>query len=535
MLQRFVKESEGAVFIMVACGLMALVGAVGVAVDVGRGQLVRSKLQSTLDAAGLAAGASVNTTDLEAEVLKYMNVNFNQGTQGAVITDVDPVLNADGTLLTVDATATMPTTFMKIFGRDTMEVSAHTEVTRTNKGMELAMVLDITGSMCPDTGTCAKLTALKTASYDLLEILYGTGNTTADNLWIGIVPFSMAVNVGNSHTDWLDSGNFAARDWGTTSWRGCTEERWTAGRDLTDDTPATERFLAYYWQDDGNNNWREVDTQDVVTTTLCGPNGNNSCRCTTGTGGYTGGTRVCGTTQITTQTSRRIYCTNQTSSNNRRCSQEDTTQHDPIYTYDITSSRGPNTYCPTNEVTRLTNSRTTLETAINALQANGGTHIPVGAVWGWRLLSPEWRGLWGGGMNTNNLPLDYDAELMIKAMILMTDGENTMYHNADGAYGYTQDNHVDMDHHAPPFTSSDNGAAALKLNEKLSTICTNMKERGIIVYTVVFDLSGNTAVDTMMRNCASQPDYYFNSPNAAALKQAFRTIGDSLANLRISK
>lgn len=518
VLQRLVQDSRGVVSVIVGFGILALVGAIGVAVDVGRGQMAQTKLQNALDAAGLAAGATVNSTDITAEVTKYLNVNFAQGTLGATVTHVDPVLSGDGKLLTVKVDARMPTTFMKIFSRTTMDLHAETEVTRNSKGMELAMVLDITGSMAG-----SKLTSLKTASNDLLDILFGQNNATADNLWVGIVPFSMGVNIGTSHSNWLAAGYPAALDWGTTSWRGCTEARWSTGRDLTDATPTTERFLPYYWQDDANNNWR---SNTVTTTSKCGPNGSNSCRCTTATGGYSGGTYTCGTTTIG-NISRRIYCNNQTSSNSRQCYWEDTSL--TSYTYTVNSSQGPNTYCPTSEVTRLTNVRSTLNSAITALSAVGGTHIPVGAVWGWRLLSPNWRGLWGGTMNTNNLPLDYNSDLMIKAMILMTDGENTMYSNSDGAYGYTSQNYTGMT--STPYTDA---KAAQRLDAKLAQICTNMKQRGVVIYTVVFDLS-STTVDNMMRSCATQPDYYFNAPDSATLRQAFRTIGDSLSNLRISR
>lgn len=525
------RDTRGSVFVMAAVTAMGVVGAVGLAVDVGRAQMAENKLQNSLDAAGLAAGSSLNTTELAPVVQKYLDLNFGQGNLGAEIIQVDPVLSENGQLLTVTATARLETTFMKIFGHDYVTLNAETEITRTNKGMELALVLDVTGSMCQPS--CAnRLDALKTASHDLLEILFGEDETTAENLWIGIVPFSMAVNVGPSHTAWLDTAQYNALDWGTTSWRGCTEARWENGNDLTDANPDTEHFLAYYWQDDANNNWREVDTQDVTTTNLCGPTSSTSCRCTVATGGYSGGTYTCGTT-VSGTTSTRIYCSNQTSSSNKRCRREVTTQHAPIYTYNITSSQGPNTYCPTAQVTTLTNDRATLDTAITGLTAVGGTHIPTGAIWGWRLISPNWRGYWGGSMNTNALPLDYNTPLMMKAVIIMTDGQNTMYNTADGAYGYTSNNHVGMTH-AGPYDSSDDGIAADKLDDKLSQICSNMKAQGITVYTVLFDVD-DTDTETMMQNCATQPDYYFNSPDAEALKQAFRTIGDSLANLRISR
>lgn len=527
MFKSLLRRNDGSVFLIVALAATVVIGSVGVAVDIGRGQMVQAKLQNAVDAAGLAAGATLSTNDLTDVATKYVNLNFKQGNLGATLGTVNAVLSSDKKILTVTASADLPTTMMKIFGKNSVTVNASTEVTRSNKGLELALVLDITGSMCQPS-CVGRLDALKTASNNLIDILFGSGNTTAENLWVGIVPFSMGVNVGPSHTDWLNASHYAALDWGTTTWRGCTEARWSDGNDLTDEPPSVEKFLAYYWQDDTNNNWREVDTQDVTTTTLCGPTSSNSCRCTTATGGYSGGTRVCTTTTSGT-TSTRVYCTNQTSSNNRRCFQEVTTQHAPVYTYNITSSQGPNTYCPTNQVTRLTNQRNTLETAISGLTAVGGTHIPVGMQWGWNLLSPKWRGIWGGSMDTNSLPLDYNSPLMSKAVILMTDGQNTMYGTADGAYGYTGQNHTDMA--TTPYTDA---KAAAQLDSKLTTLCNNMKANNIIVYTVLFDVD-DANIKNLLRSCATNPDYFFDSPSEDALKAAFQTIGDSLANLRISK
>jgi len=57
--------------------------------------------------------------------------------------------------------------------------------------------------------------------------------------------------------------------------------------------------------------------------------------------------------------------------------------------FQITSSRSPNLYCPSAAITPLTNNKTTLTTAISNLVANGGTHINLGAIWGWRVISPS--------------------------------------------------------------------------------------------------------------------------------------------------
>jgi len=39
----------------------------------------------------------------------------------------------------------------------------------------------------------------------------------------------------------------------------------------------------------------------------------------------------------------------------------------------------------------------------------------------------------------------------------------------------------------------------------------------------------------MMRNCASHPSLYFNSPSNEALRNAFELIAGDLVNLRLSR
>jgi hypothetical protein len=151
----------------------------------------------------------------------------------------------------------------------------------------------------------------------------------------------------------------------------------------------------------------------------------------------------------------------------------------------------------------------------------------VGAVWGWRLLSPKWRDLWGGQMDANDLPLDYDEPLSQKAMILMTDGNNTMSSSTYTAYGWLSDGHLG--------TTSDPNVAETTLNNKQKTICNSMKSKGVLVYSIVFGNDSTSAAKTVMKYCASESDFYFESPSQASLQAAFRAIGDSLSKLRVSK
>ena len=165
------------------------------------------------------------------------------------------------------------------------------------------------------------------------------------------------------------------------------------------------------------------------------------------------------------------------------------------------------TYCSHNyvadnipPVTPMTASKQTVLDAIQLLVAYGNTYIDRGAAWGWHLLSPTWRGQWNAEMNSNGLPLDYSTPHMKKAIIIMTDGQNN-------------------------YATSDT---------KLSQLCTNMKNEGINVYTITFG-SVTGATLTVMTNCATSINHYFNAPTAAALNTAFNAIADSLSNLRVSK
>jgi hypothetical protein len=160
------------------------------------------------------------------------------------------------------------------------------------------------------------------------------------------------------------------------------------------------------------------------------------------------------------------------------------------------------------------------------MSAVGGTVIPLGLQWGWRMLSPEWRGEWGGTMNANNLPLDYNTPTMNKVIILMTDGDNdfpssptyTSYKTlADGALGTTNKTTADTN-----------------LINKVNTLCTTIKSHNVIIYTIAFGTAINATSQTMLRNCASKSIYYFASPTTASLKATFGQIAQNLNSLHIT-
>lgn len=445
LLSEFRRDREGSVMPLIGACFMTLTAAVGVAIDSGRLMLMHSTLQRSIDAGGLSAVAKMGTNSLDDDVRKFTNVNFNDGYVGATITTLTSTLSPDKKTLTVQAEATAPTAFMNLFGIHSMSTSAKTVVERQVGGLELALVLDNTGSM-----SGSGMTNLKTAANSLLDILFGD-QAVGEKLFVGVVPFSQSVNIGVTHTGWLTPRSVGNLDWGSTEWGGCVEAR-ANGKDVTDDTPATKTFAPYYWEDSYGNDWKGGRGKKL------GP------------------------------------------------------------------TLGPNKNCPA-EVTPLTPVKSKLVNAVKSMNAVGNTHINYGAVWGWRMLSPKWRGLWGGDMDSNKLPLDYGTKNMSKAAVIMTDGENTMTSDTYTAYGWLDEKRLG---------TSRSSTAVKELDDRLSTVCTAMKNAGIIVYTIAFNRPGKSTED-LLRSCATQDSFYFNSPNGADLRTAFEQIGGSLSNLRISR
>lgn len=478
----FSRSEEGITLPLLALSLVAITGTAGLAIDVGRTQLVQSNLQFSLDAAGLAAGSVVSTANLNSEVGNYLNANFN-GYLGATVSGYTVTPNSTNTVFTLTATATLPTTFLGIFGVNTITVNASSQITRSITGIELVLVLDNTGSMMDTAGAgVTKLQALQSASTTFINTLFANGNGNG-KLWVGIVPFSEAVNIGTSYTSWINpnytyDGTTTPLDWGPGgSWGGCVDARLN-GEDVTDDPPTSSNpntlFGEYYWTSDSLNTdgvrnsnynpWKQAHTKHGVTT----------------------------------------------------------------YTYESplnTTNQGPNLECP-QQITPMTNNSATLLAAINSMTAQGDTLINQGLVWGWNLLSPRWQGLWGGTMNANGLPLAYNTPGMAKAVVLMTDGYNTIDNLAHGAYWFLGSGRA----------GSTNATTAVNdLNNKTLQVCNAMKANGIYIYTIALGTETDATSLALLQNCATGPTYYYNSPSTSQLQGIFDQIGDSLSSLRVSQ
>jgi hypothetical protein len=92
----------------------------------------------------------------------------------------------------VDASASVKTQFVSMLGFDTMPVSVFSEVARGEGFVEVALVLDNTGSMSNDIG------ALKTASTNFVNTVFAGGGAS-DSLKVAVVPYVATVNPGRTN------------------------------------------------------------------------------------------------------------------------------------------------------------------------------------------------------------------------------------------------------------------------------------------------------------------------------------------------
>jgi Flp pilus assembly protein TadG len=481
---------------------VTLVLFVGVAVDGTRAFYTKDVLQKSLDAAGLAAGHTLDDTYVESDAREFFNANFNNLGGNADLDELIINVSDDNSVITLNAAAIMETTFMRLGGFDTLRVTASTEITRQTVGLELALIMDNTYSMnTQDSGAPEKrIVTMKTAAEDLINIVFGT-EEVHPNLWVSLVPFVATVNVGSGRTSWLSGSGqtfVASGAYDDSVWKGCVEARYPGGNDLTDATPSTERFEPFHFPD--NN----------ASYSTCGRPGINNY--------FTPG-------DTTTPCIRW---------RRGRCRKWGAPVTTPA-SYDIKeaasdgcAAQGPSMSCG-EPIQELTPTKTTIINAIRAQEPTwwGGTTNNLGLVWGWRTISPAWRGLWGGDTPADH-PVDYTDSTIKKVAVMLTDGENNWLQfsgNNKTAYGFRAD-HFGSDSAAKSF-----------LDGQLATVCTNMKAVGIEIFTIAFGstVTSSSTILNLMRNCATTTSHYFAAPTAADLQVAFTIIGNQLQALRISK
>ena len=523
---------RGSVAITVAICMVVLIGLAGFAIDLERLWALKSRLQTSLDAAALLAAREISSSTMQADATELFWSNFLPGAGGgssqlpgvfgSTSATLGFAVSSDKSTVTITATATMPVSFIAILPGipNTFTVSDQASATPGGSGLEVALVLDNTGSMAQSDGSTSqtKLQALQSAVGDLLNILYGPNNDTVPNLWVSVIPFVTGINVGNGSTQrsWLSSLPTAAQYKGGTTqytWSGCVQARWANDDDETDVPPATHLFAPYFAD----------DTYD----------------------------------KYGTDTGNRPTCYSQYAYSNTVCMGDNDwgapssvqTGSNPGVQAGLTF--GPNRGCPT-ALLPLTASKNTILTMVdNLTTAYSGTIIGLGVQGGWFTLSPKWRG--SGGWGNAVLPHNYMTQTpapsppIQKVVILVSDGDNTWGYAEPLAPGNQSppatlympygrlsinNNPLNINISGNLATTSNNADAVL--DTRWQAVCTNMKNAGITIYVIGLGVS-DTNARTQLTNCATSPSNYLESPTASTLAASFTTVGSQLSNIRLTQ
>ena len=235
--RRLARDRRGSVALIFALALLPLCMAVGLAVDTARAYAIKSKLSQALDAAALAVGSSTGSAaELQALGQKFFNANFHDSGLDAAASFT---VTVSGDVVSANGSALVQTTLMQLVGVDSITVTESSQVIRSIKGLELAMVLDNTGSMTSNNN----IAALRDAAQELVDILFG-GHADHPTLRVAVVPYSAAVNPGAIAPP-LIAGNDSYAPANPLGWKGCVVER--AGHVIEDSPATTASWLRYQW------------------------------------------------------------------------------------------------------------------------------------------------------------------------------------------------------------------------------------------------------------------------------------------------
>ncbi|MCK9518275.1 MAG: VWA domain-containing protein [Dehalococcoidia bacterium] len=145
------SDERGQALVLFAGGLVAFLALVGLSIDVGRYVWARTQIQAAVDSAALAAAQSMpNGTSEAGDYARQYWQNNNDFIERHAENVNFAVTFPDGNrAVKVEATADIPTWFLRLVGLESWRVGASGRAEA--QVLDIAVVLDISGSMCYDT------------------------------------------------------------------------------------------------------------------------------------------------------------------------------------------------------------------------------------------------------------------------------------------------------------------------------------------------------------------------------------------------
>jgi len=609
LARRLAGDVRGNVAMLFGLSMPVLILMVFGGVDIHRLSTVRVNLQDALDAATLAAARSPYTADadlqrvglaaLKANLKSYPNVTLEEDQTSFTLSGDDVVVAT----ARVQVKTLVANIFLPPYGQlmdDYLPVGSHSEVDRSSRNIEVALVMDVTGSMAGQ-----RIIDLRAAAKDLVDIIVQPVQTPYYSK-LALVPYSMGVNVGSL------ANSVRGAPIGSTNITGAVINLTGTERTISAATNARPVVVTSSSHGFSNNDvvWitgasgmtqlnnkayrvtnRTSNTFELYTLSGVRVDGrtwgtysgnarvrrcqNNDCSVTITSNGhglsnnqYVYITGVNGMTQINNQSYLVGNATTNTftiepedgalnpytSGGRAWCAQQGCTyfafenMYGDLQTHQISSCvtertgaqaytdaspsgarvgrnyPGASNPCLGATIQPLSSNKSTLKSSIDSYSVEGSTAGQIGIGWGWYMVSPNFNSLW-----PSNGAAAYNTADTLKAVIIMTDGEfNTPYCSGvisrqAGAGSGSNVSKIDCDaDNGDPFAQ---GVA----------MCTAMKNRGILVYTVGFQITEGGNAANMLQACASTPANFYLPASGGDLSEAFAAIGRDITQLRISK
>ena len=598
LIRRFGRDERGAfaaIFGLMAIVLVALGGAV---VDYVSLQQMRNRGQIALDAAALALQPEIFKNPIDVADIKKraqdLMLDRLAGEHGVVAGLVEPTVDVVNGTLTLEAEMTVPTVFVALVGVHEMNARITSQATRRMLDVEVAMVLDNSGSMGG-----SRMSNLKTAACNAVNILFydkdglgcmlPTGATKNANVKMAVVPFTALVNIGTEYKnatwlDWTSASQLAAYgkilnfddddDSSTpfrgpmdrrtlfaetnTAWQGCVEAR-ISPYDTTDDPPdiAERKFIPLFSPDTvipnnnpniSNNNNYVSDTggtcavktcTQVKSQDSCSKNwfGNWSCY---GPSSYTY------TKQVGSMT-ENLYSASCVPADAVALSVDTvggwTTKTTTVYSL-LSERELQERMCKYNGTSLNSSSTNYTCPSAKILPLTEDPKSVLDRINGMVAsgnTNIQQGTVWGMHSLTSGEPLT-EAEpeapgQVSKVLIVMTDGKNepatiNTSNDMNGSVYYSWGFRYD----------GRLGTKAEVSGSKLTTVMDDRtvaacefakKHRDIDVYTIGLGASSETKI--MLNNCSSGPDFAYFPDSASELNGVFRAIAARLAALRLSQ
>lgn len=569
----FLQDRRGNVAMILSLCLLPIVVIMGAAVDLSRQRGGEGRAQDALDSALLAVarnGADRNENQLTNEGLKWFEAHLGS----APFTIESFTITKKGEVLRADLIGSVESVFLGIIGIEDLKVVRSAEVQTGLTKIELAMVLDTTGSMMstPKGQSKTKLQSMKDAAGKMVTTLDALAEKDS-MIEIGVVPFATYVNVGkeNINANWMDTdadspvhgdnlvdglSRFDLYEHLGYKWKGCVQAR-PAPHDVRDTRPRPARpetlFVPLFhpdepdktgrWQDYPNNFVNDavpvgdplldignpvkyglpLDVLELIDGLTPGavddiieninlPIGDDDDDCEDGDDDNLGIGQECDSGG----SGNPLNPVNWTP-----------VSVNPNYDYysDVDTEIGPSFSCEMRPILPLTSHYQTVRNEIKSLVASGSTNISEGVAWGWRVLSP-------------NAPFkegDRYSSSVQKVMVVLSDGNNMIKERSNhpggsdfSAYGYMNNDRLEG-----VSGRYDQEEILEAMDERTRKVCNNAKQAGVRIFTIRLSLEDERS-EKLLKGCASSPDDFIDVQDSDKLDEAFKRIADKISTLYLS-